>query len=146
LKNGRIEEGLLAAEDQQTITLKGENDALKVVPRSDVAEVEVIEKSMMPEGLGNAMTVQDFRDLVRYLTAHPYLTEWQTAGPFAEPQGATFTPAGRLSLGASGRLPLPSADKDGYYSLTTTVTAAAPLKTRLQLGAGHPLKVWIDGR
>ena len=30
MKNGRIEEGLLAAEDPQTITLKGENDAKRV--------------------------------------------------------------------------------------------------------------------
>ena len=32
LKNGRVETGLLAAEDPQSITLKTENDALKVIP------------------------------------------------------------------------------------------------------------------
>ena len=44
LKNGRLEEGLLAAEDPQTITLKGENDALRIFARKDVAEVEVVER------------------------------------------------------------------------------------------------------
>ena len=36
LKNGQVENGLLAAEDTQTITLKGENDALRVFARKDV--------------------------------------------------------------------------------------------------------------
>ena len=30
---------------------------------------------MMPEGLGYNMTPQDFRDLVRYLMANPFLTD-----------------------------------------------------------------------
>src|SRR5207245_1013959 len=60
LTNGRVEDGLLVSEDPQTITLRGENDARKTFARKDVAEVEVIERSMMPEGLGSAMTVQDF--------------------------------------------------------------------------------------
>ena len=82
LTSGRIEEGLLVSEDPQAITLKGENDAQKTIPKKEVAEVEVIEKSMMPEGLGNAMTVQDFRDLVRYVMANPFLTDVAVAGPF----------------------------------------------------------------
>src|SRR5262249_270408 len=36
LKSGRVETGLLAAEDEQSITLKMENDALKVIQRKDI--------------------------------------------------------------------------------------------------------------
>ena len=33
------------------------------------------EKSLMPEGLGYNMTPQDFRDLVRYVMANPFITD-----------------------------------------------------------------------
>ena len=69
LKNGRVESGLLAAEDDQSITLKTENDALKVIRRNDIEEMRTEEKSLMPEGLERNMNEQDFRDLLRYLTA-----------------------------------------------------------------------------
>jgi putative heme-binding domain-containing protein len=124
LKNGRIEEGLLAAEDPQTITLKGENDARRVFERKDVAEIEAIERSMMPEGLDKAMTVQDFRDLVRYLMADPFVTAWDVGH-------APVT--GRLMLSPKAKA-------------TAEVTAPAVMKTRLLLGAGVPLRVTLNGR
>ena len=55
LKNGRIETGLLAAEDERSITLKAENDARKVIQKKDVEELTVQQKSVMPEGLAGAM-------------------------------------------------------------------------------------------
>src|SRR5262249_27472436 len=70
LTDGRLETGLLHAEDETTITLKVENDQLKVIQKKDIdGKVRVVEKSVMPEGLAGAMTVQDFRDLVRYAMA-----------------------------------------------------------------------------
>jgi hypothetical protein len=121
-----------------------------------VEAVEVVERSMMPEGLANAMTVQDFRDLVRYLMAHPFLTEWQVSQPQDQPGAPTeaATPAGkarsawsRHSLGVSGRLDLPRPPTAaGYAYATARFAAAAPLKTRLLLAAGQPLRVWLDGR
>jgi len=129
LKNGRIEEGLLAAEDPQTITLKGENDARRIFERKDVAEVEVVERSMMPEGLDKAMTVQDFRDLVRYLMADPFVTEWTVAGK-------------PTSVPVTGRLTLPQAGA----SATASITAPAAMKTRLLLGAAASLRVTLNGR
>src|SRR5262249_45372693 len=75
LKDGRVETGLLAAEDAQSITLKTENDALKVIERKNIEELAVQEKSLMPEGLNNTMSAQDFRDLLRYLMANPFLTD-----------------------------------------------------------------------
>ena len=76
MKNGRIESGLLHAEDEQTVTLKVENSILKVIQKKDIeGKIVVQDKSMMPEGLANNMTPQEFRDLIRYLMAHPFLTD-----------------------------------------------------------------------
>src|SRR5581483_10545721 len=86
LKDGRVETGLLAAEDAQSITLKGENDALKVLPRKNIEEITVQEKSLMPEGLSKNMTVQDFRDLIRYMMLNPFLTAVELAGPMQQGQ------------------------------------------------------------
>src|SRR5262249_3020621 len=83
LLNGRSEHGLLVAEDEQSITLKVENAVLRVIQKKDIdGKVMISEKSVMPEGLANNMSVQDFRDLVRYLMAHPFLTDAAVAGPF----------------------------------------------------------------
>src|SRR5947208_6282546 len=41
LTNGRVETGLLAAQDDNSLTLKTENDALKVIARKDIDEVAV---------------------------------------------------------------------------------------------------------
>jgi len=122
LKSGRIEEGLLHAEDPQTITLKGENDALRVFDRKNVDEVDVVERSMMPEGLDKAMSVQDFRDLVRYVMANPFVTTWDVGA-------APVT--GRLTI--SGKA-------------TAEVAAPAAMKVRLMLGAAAPLGVTLNGK
>src|SRR5262249_51632872 len=53
LKNGRVESGLLHAEDDQSITLKSENDALRTIAKKSIDEIQVQEKSIMPEGLAN---------------------------------------------------------------------------------------------
>src|SRR5205814_2215059 len=77
------ETGLLAAEDDTSLTLKSENDAVKVIQKKDIDEVTVSQKSVMPEGLANNMKPDEFRDLVRYVMAHPFLTEVQIRGPMA---------------------------------------------------------------
>jgi putative membrane-bound dehydrogenase-like protein len=122
MQSGQIEEGLLAAEDPQTITLKGENDAQRVFARKDIEQVEIVERSMMPEGLGTAMSVQDFRDLVRYVMANPFVTAWDFG-----------------NAPVTGRLTLPG-------NATTEVTAPAAMKTRLLLGAAAPLRVTLNGK
>jgi putative membrane-bound dehydrogenase-like protein len=158
LKNGRVETGLLAAEDDQSITLKTENDVLKVILKKDInGKVLVSEKSVMPEGLANNMTVQDFRDLIRYLMVHPFLTEVATVQlggksmPRIDPENplsskeVTWT---RPVVGPPGRIPLPQAKgkSPSVAFLAAEVTAPAALKTTLQLGAAHPLKVWLNGK
>jgi putative heme-binding domain-containing protein len=158
LKNGRVETGLLAAEDDQTVTLKAENDALKVFPKKDVEELTVQPKSVMPEGLANNMTPQDFRDLVRFLMAHPFLTDVAVAGPFGKEQAVPVEPndplrAGRLTwtwpaVGPAGRIALPAVRGEGEAKayVAATVTAPAALRTRLLVGAAYPVQVWLNGK
>jgi putative membrane-bound dehydrogenase-like protein len=154
LTSGRIEEGLLVSEDQQAITLKGENDAQKTIPKKEVAEVEVIEKSMMPEGLGNAMSVQDFRDLVRYLMANPFVTQVTVTTPTAGRHDPSVDHTStkypylllRTSAGVSGRIKLPEAKQEEYSYVSAQVTSPETLKTRLLLGAAHPLRVTLNGK
>src|SRR4029079_11892505 len=76
LLDDTVFQGVLAEEDDQTITLKIENAVLKKIKKTDLnGPVIVSEKSLMPEGLGYNMTPQDFRDLVRYVMASPFLID-----------------------------------------------------------------------
>ncbi|GIW78665.1 MAG: hypothetical protein KatS3mg105_0472 [Gemmatales bacterium] len=157
LKNGRVEVGLLAAEDDQSVTLKTENDVLKKILKKDIeGQLMIQEKSVMPEGLGENMSVQNFRDLVRYLMAHPYLTEVEMAGPFTGAQQPTVDPNNPLTaplkwtkpvVGVPGRIPLPPAKtRQAVVHLVAEVTASQAMQTRLQLGAAHRVEAWINGR
>jgi putative membrane-bound dehydrogenase-like protein len=162
LKNGRIETGLLAGEDEQSVTLKGENDVLKVIQKKDIeGKVLVSTKSVMPEGLANNMTEQDFRDLIRYLMASPFLTEVAVAGPYhaeaeetfarrildgQEAIGSTIILWERPRVGPPGRIPLPASKGKGVSFVTAEMKAPAAMRTRLQLGAAHPVKAWLNGK
>jgi putative membrane-bound dehydrogenase-like protein len=156
LKNGRVETGLLAAEDEATITLKVENDALKVIARKDIEELTVQEKSLMPEGLANAMTVQDFRDLVRFAMANPFLAEVRTAGPFPAGKAPPIDPAEspgqgslewkRPTVGVVGRIALPASRAATVAFVTAEVSAPATIRARLLLGSAHAVKVWLNGK
>lgn len=134
LKGGRVETGLLHAEDEQSITLKVENDQLKTIRRKDIeGKVEVLNKSMMPEGLANNMSVQDFRDLVRYVMAHPFLTEFKVLDQTVRVGPAGRVPLGDLQPGVSASNPF-----------LVHVEASQPLKTRLLLGTNHPVTVYLN--
>ncbi len=159
LKNGRIETGLLVAEDDQSVTIKAENDVVKVIQRKDIeGKILVQEKSIMPEGLANNMTVQDFRDLIRYTMAHPFLTEVSIAGPFTGRQEfSPFDPANPLAtkgvawkrpvVGPLGRIPLPPIKETaGWTYVVAEVNAKEPVRTRLQLGAVHSVQVLVNGK
>jgi putative heme-binding domain-containing protein len=154
LKNGRVETGLLLAEDESTLTLKGENDAQKVIAKKDIEELSVQEKSLMPEGLANAMTVQDFRDLVRYLMIDPFLTTVKVAGPFgAPPDWAAIppevggnTPAMQPVVGVSGRIQLPPSNELATAYIRGAVIAPASVRSRLSVATPHPVKIWVNGK
>jgi putative membrane-bound dehydrogenase-like protein len=150
LKNGRVESGLLAAEDGASITLKTENDALKVIQKKDIEELTVQERSLMPEGLANNMKMEEFRDLIRYLMAHPFLTDVSVSGPYDPNRlpikdDLVWSP---LSVGPPGRIALPPVrGMDENMSLVAAeVTAPSPLRTRLLLGSAAELRVLLNDK
>jgi putative heme-binding domain-containing protein len=159
LLDGRAETGLLAAEDEQSITLKTENDVLKKIQKKDIdGKVQVLEKSVMPEGLNNSMSVQDFRDLIRYLMANPYFTEVSIAGPYNAKEAKTIDLKDPLSskglkwtrpvVGVPGRIPLPPA-RGNAQSLTyvaAEVTAPKGMGTKLQVSGYAAILVWLNGK
>jgi putative membrane-bound dehydrogenase-like protein len=131
-KNGTNEIGLLAAEDAQTITLKGENGVQKVIAKKDVESHTVQEKSMMPEGLAAGMTTQDFRDLVRYVMANPFITAVTVNGK-------------ATAVGPPGRIVLPASKGEATATVTAEVTAPAAAKSRLLLGGSGSITATVNG-
>ena len=133
LLDGTVSQGVLHAEDEKSITLKLEQGVLKTIQKADLdGPVQVAERSLMPEGLGYNMTPQDFRDLVRYLMANPFLT------------GATVNGAA-ARVGVDGRIPLPDT-KGAPAVVEARVTAPENLKLTLLVGASADFEVRIDGK
>ncbi len=66
-KDGLTLSGIIAEQDDKTVTLKSENDKKEVVQREDIAKLTDQQKSMMPEGLPDTLKPQEFRDLVKFL-------------------------------------------------------------------------------
>lgn len=132
LLDGRVEQGVLAEEDERSITLKVENGVLKKLLKKDLdGPVKVQEKSMMPEGLTAGMTPADFRDLVRYAMANPFVAHATVNGQ--------KTPGG-----VTGKIPLPA--KAGDVDVVFTVIAPEKLETRLQIGVTDDVAVMIGDK
>ncbi len=131
--DGTVAQGVLAGEDEKSVTLKLEQGVLKTIPKADLdGPLQTVERSLMPEGLGYNMTPQDFRDLVRYLMANPFLTAVSVNGAAAR-------------VGVDGRIPLP--DTKGSPSVVEAkVTAPEDLKLTLLVGATADFEVRLDGK
>ena len=67
LKNGEVLFGLLASENAASITLKLPDATTRALLRSDIAKLQSINRSLMPEGLEAALTSQDVADLIALL-------------------------------------------------------------------------------
>ena len=68
-KDGQMVSGIVASDDQSTVVLKTLGEPI-TVQRADIAEMQVSEQSMMPEGLLAALDEQSVRDLFVYLRQH----------------------------------------------------------------------------
>ena len=69
LKDGRVLNGLISAKTERTLTLKTVTDTL-TVERTEVGTIGESSLSMMPEGLLEALSADQGRDLIAYLM-HP---------------------------------------------------------------------------
>ncbi len=164
-KSGRVHTGLLVEDTPQRVTLKGENAKLTVIPRSEIEEFKVEEKSLMPEGLPDKMSEKEFRDLIAYLQEDPFLTRGQIAGPFKmaldstslvektagdplKAEGVKWKPfqvglAGHMDMGQLGVL-APPTDSTAYVYFE--VHSARDLATTLEVAADEDVKVWLNGK
>jgi putative membrane-bound dehydrogenase-like protein len=141
---GTVETGVLHAEDEQSITLKGENAQLKQIQKKDIDEIRVQEKSLMPEGLGYNLSVQDFRDLVRYVMANPFVqADHAIFGPVDKSTGEPEQVS--LGTGVSGRIVLRNADRRTQAMVQAKVVAPADLKVRLLIGSRNDVQVRVNG-
>jgi putative membrane-bound dehydrogenase-like protein len=156
LRDGRVETGLFAGEDEHSVTIKGENAVLKVIEKKDIDAMTEHAKSLMPEGLDKNMTVQNFRDLVRYVMANPFLTDVGVTGPFPtdapKPKFLNESPPTSAAwrypaVGPPGRIALPESGPGGDKKTYIAAKAISPdrIDTRLQLGAVHPVRAWLNG-
>lgn len=66
LKNERVISGIVKAETRDAVTIATENDVL-TIPVGEIDARRLAEISMMPEGILNALSEADIRDLFAYL-------------------------------------------------------------------------------
>jgi putative membrane-bound dehydrogenase-like protein len=133
LLDGTIAQGVLAGEDDKSVTLKLENGVVRTIPKADLdGPLQTVERSLMPEGLGYNMTPQDFRDLVRYLMANPFVTDVSVNGAAAR-------------AGVDGRIALPDT-KGSPAVVEARVTSPEDLKLTLLVGASADFEVRVDGK
>jgi putative heme-binding domain-containing protein len=66
LKDGRVLNGLIAAKTERTLTLKTMTETL-TVEREEIVAIRESSLSLMPEGLLEALTTDQARDLIAYL-------------------------------------------------------------------------------
>jgi putative heme-binding domain-containing protein len=67
LKDGTATSGFVTARDERTIELRNVAGAIQKLSAADVTKEEVLKTSMMPPGLVNSLTVQEFASLIDYL-------------------------------------------------------------------------------
>ncbi|HXD87246.1 MAG TPA: PVC-type heme-binding CxxCH protein, partial [Urbifossiella sp.] len=132
LQDGTVQQGVLAEEDDKFVSLKQENGVVKKIARADLeGPLQTVEKSLMPEGLGYNLSPQDFRDLVRYAMANPFLTNVSVNGK-------------KQAVGVPGRIVV-SQSKQGT-TIEAEFESPEDMKTKLLIGSSADFEVRIDGK
>jgi len=133
LLDGTVQQGVLAEEDDKFITLKLENGVLKKIAKADLdGAVQTVEKSLMPEGLGYNITAQDFRDMVRYVMASPFLTHVKINGE-------------AKAFGVPGRIATPDT-KGSPAVIEAEFTSPDEIRTTLLIGSTADFEVRLNGK
>lgn len=101
-EDGRMVSGILSAEQDASITLKGQQAETTTVRRGEIAELINHGTSLMPEGLERVLPPEAMGDLIAYLQAAP-----PTSIPYAYPGPVAPHPTypdagGRLTDGQIG--------------------------------------------
>jgi putative heme-binding domain-containing protein len=67
LTNGRVLSGLVKEENDKTLTLQTQNEAVRV-DKSDIEERQRSQQSMMPDGLLTPLSPTEVRNLIAYVS------------------------------------------------------------------------------
>lgn len=78
-KDGRQLTGLIENQDTKKVILRGIDNQTTLIPRPQIKKLQASSTSLMPEGLTEAMTDQQIRDLFAYLTSRTPSRELQAA-------------------------------------------------------------------
>jgi putative heme-binding domain-containing protein len=157
-KNDQIYQGFHASEDKQTLILRDPaKDELIRIPISEIARRKEI-GSVMPEGLTNALTRAELRDLIRFLADlgkpgafrvpdKPLVRRWLTATAPArvktleETSGLVWLPKFAT---VAGELPLQDVAASGWVRFEVEVLK--PGRFHVMFNNATGLGVWLDGR
>ena len=66
-KDGREADGMIARRNADSVVLRDSSGAEQQFPNSEIAELKRRDMSVMPEALENAMSSDEFRDLLAFL-------------------------------------------------------------------------------
>jgi len=67
-KDGRVLNGMIAAQDPKTVTLRNADNQLSVISRDDIESLKAIRTSLMPTDVLKDMTPGELRNLFAYLS------------------------------------------------------------------------------
>jgi putative heme-binding domain-containing protein len=105
LTDGRALAGIVREESAETLTLVEADGKRQKVPKARIDERRQSDKSLMPEGLADDLTPEQFTDLIAYLeTLRPRREPTPgetTSGPLTLPRGFTVTPIATGLTGAT---------------------------------------------
>lgn len=135
---GQIFQGIVADRDNQRLILKEATGELRTIPASAIEESRE-GGSLMPKGLSNLMTHQDFLDLIRFLSM------LGKPGPYAIHTTPTIQ-RWRVLKGSDAALSssqLPDASSDSWVPLFAKVSGTLPLADATKI-AGNPV-VFLQG-
>lgn len=169
---GQLFQGIVTDKDESKIVLKQATGELKTVPTSEIDETKE-GGSLMPKGLANLLTHDEFVDLVRYISGlgkpgpyairdKPTIQRWKILSPVSETLETTVPDAG--SFLSKIRDADPSAWTTGYGLATGDVptdefakTVGSPIlylrgeievsaagSLSVELGTTVGLTVWLD--
>ena len=66
-KDGRVLNGLIAAETTESVTLRREEGQQDTILRNDIEQLRASGKSMMPDGLEQKLSPDQLTDLLEFL-------------------------------------------------------------------------------
>jgi putative heme-binding domain-containing protein len=61
--------GIIQNESQNSVTIRPPFGSSQTLPRSKIARIQSLERSMMPDGLEEGLSLQDMADLLQFVAA-----------------------------------------------------------------------------